>query len=219
MVNSGVSLMIATRTNDSSNGGKNASPSHAPLHTRQIKIRTARQGLLINLCAATNENVCRKVLRVQLIERVENEDVVCGIPIDFRKVQLVGAFQMTAPTPFMVFAEHFRMSVNQVLRMARENQALAIRQRLANRFKRLAAHHHDVAAGHLFEPLEVFGQVPRDFVPVSDDAIFAHRRDGFEVFHAQRTAEIGCGLPSYRSGSRGRARTYNHTVNSRVLYH
>jgi hypothetical protein len=37
----------------------------------------------------------------------------------------------------------------------------------------------------------------------------------------QRLAEVGftlCGM-LVNIGSRGRARTYNHTVNSRVLYH
>jgi len=34
-----------------------------------------------------------------------------------------------------------------------------------------------------FEPLEILRQVPRDFVPRTDNAVQRHRGDGFEMFH------------------------------------
>ena len=39
-------------------------------HQRQIKIGTARQRLLVNLRAAADENVVRKLLRVELVQRI-----------------------------------------------------------------------------------------------------------------------------------------------------
>ena len=64
---------------------------------------------------------------------------------------------------------------------AAQNNRCAVGQRFANGFKRLSSHDDDVSRGHFFEPLEILRQMPRNFVPVSDHAIFAHRGYGFEI--------------------------------------
>ncbi len=46
-----------------------------------------------------------------------------------------------------------------------------------------SAHHHDVAEGHLLEPLKILGQVPGNFVSRTNHPVQRHCRNGFVIFH------------------------------------
>src|SRR5262249_35640050 len=60
--------------------------------------------------------------------------------------------------------------------------------RSANGFKRFPAHYHDLACGHLFEPLEIFRQMPRDPRTIAYHAIQRHGCDRFEGLHKHEGA-------------------------------
>jgi hypothetical protein len=66
--------------------------------------------------------------------------------------------------------------------MSGEHKVETIRKRLAQTFKCFPSHHDNVSSSHFSEPLEILRQMPRNLVPVPDDAVLAHRGDGFEVF-------------------------------------
>ena len=80
-------------------------------------------------------------------------------------------------------------------RGAREHDRGAVRQRLADGLEGLAPHDDDLAGGHLLEPLEILGQMPRDAVAGANHPIERHGGDGFEGFHTAMGALMpGCGL-------------------------
>src|SRR5260221_488539 len=64
-----------------------------------------------------------------------------------------------------------------------QNNGRAIRQRFADRFKGLAAQDNHMPGGHLFEPLEILREMPRDSAALTDHPIERHRSDGFKLFH------------------------------------
>src|SRR5260370_37974174 len=55
--------------------------------------------------------------------------------------------------------------------------------------KSFAAHHQDMADGHLLEPFEILREVPGDFASRANHAIERHRGYGFEIFHGRMLAE------------------------------
>lgn len=73
---------------------------------------------------------------------------------------------------------------------AAQDEGLAVRERFADGLKRFPAHHDDIAGGKLFEPLEIVGQMPGDFIFRANHAIERHGGDGLEVFHRIQTK--GC---------------------------
>ena len=52
---------------------------------------------------------------------------------------------------------------------------------MAHRLKSLAPHDEDVANSHFPEKAEVLRQMPGDFAAATDDAVFAHGGNGFEM--------------------------------------
>ena len=55
----------------------------------------------------------------------------------------------------------------------------------------LASHDKNTAHGGLFEPFEVFGQMPGDVAGVTDNAVFGHGCDGLEGLHGKSDGD-GC---------------------------
>ena len=53
------------------------------------------------------------------------------------------------------------------------------RKRATDAVPSFAAHHKDAAHSGCFEPFEILGYTPRNFVPVSDNTILAHCGDRF----------------------------------------
>lgn len=68
-------------------------------------------------------------------------------------------------------------------RAAAHDDGFAVWQDAPDRFKRSPTHYDGVAGRHLLEPLEILGQMPRDFITVTDDSVQGHRRDRFRVLH------------------------------------
>src|SRR5215469_16956438 len=64
------------------------------LDQRQIKVGAARQGLLVNLCAAADEDIVRKLLRIQPVQRIKNQNLRPLVLLQFAEVELVGPFEI-----------------------------------------------------------------------------------------------------------------------------
>jgi len=64
-----------------------------------------------------------------------------------------------------------------------QNQVYPVGQWFTEALERFPPHDHDASQCRRFEPLEVFGVVPRDFVARANHPIFRHCGDGLEVFH------------------------------------
>jgi hypothetical protein len=103
-------------------------------------------------------------------------------------MELIGALEILAAAPFVILAEDFRVRFDEPLRVARQHQIFAIGQGAAQAFKRLAAHHNDVAHRHFLEPFEILRQMPRNPVFRANNPVQRHRRNGFVVFHFNFTA-------------------------------
>lgn len=86
-------------------------------------------------------------------------------------MELVGALEEFPAAPLMILAKNFRMIFDEALRMAREHHIFAAGQGIADAFEGPTSHHNDIAHRHLFEPLEILGQIPRDFALRSNHAV------------------------------------------------
>ena len=75
---------------------------------RQVKVGTARQRLLVNLRAAADENVVRKFLRIQPVQRIENQNFRPLVFAELGEMELVGPLEITSAAPFVVLPENFR---------------------------------------------------------------------------------------------------------------
>jgi hypothetical protein len=65
-------------------------------------------------------------------------------------------------------------------RRAGQDNRGAVWQRFADGIESFAAHDDDMAGGHFFEPLEIFGKVPGQIAAGPDHPVEGHRGDGFE---------------------------------------
>src|SRR5450756_1061308 len=90
-------------------GEKGVAALDFALHDGQVKVGTPRQRLFIDLCAATDEDVVREFLRIEFVERLEDEDLGFDLLAELGEVELVGTLQVLATTPFMVLAENQRV--------------------------------------------------------------------------------------------------------------
>src|SRR5579859_3886657 len=100
---------------------KQGVPRHLSFDERQVKVRTTGQGLLINLRAPADEDVVGKLLGIQPVQRVKNQNLGPLVFLQFGKVKLVGALEITSAAPFVVLAENLRMRLDEPLRMPRKN--------------------------------------------------------------------------------------------------
>jgi hypothetical protein len=173
---------------------KGVAPLDVAFHECQVKVRAARQGVLVYLRAAAHKNVVGEFPGIQPVERIGNENLSLDLFAQFRKMKLVGALEEVAAgfatAPFLELTKDFRVLLDELAGMAREHEVFAAGQGVADAFKRLSPHHDDVAHGHFLEPLKIVRQIPRDFPLRPNHAVLRHRSDGFEVFqdNVRRTA-------------------------------
>jgi hypothetical protein len=98
----------------------------APLDQREIQVRAKRQSLRIDLGAAADEDLNRKLSRIQFFESAENQNVVVMVSINPRKTELVVTFKVVSTSPFPVGAKDFGMSPDQASWVSSQNQVLAV---------------------------------------------------------------------------------------------
>src|SRR5487761_2278796 len=81
---------------------KSVAALHLALDEREIKVGTARQRLRINLRAAADEDVVREFRRVELVQRLEDENFRLHLFAQLREVKLAGSFQKFPAAPLVV---------------------------------------------------------------------------------------------------------------------
>ena len=170
------------------------------LDDREIQVRAPGKSLGVYLSAAADKNVTRKFRRIELVERVENQNVGGPFLVQKREPQLIFLLDLVADvgatTPLLVLAEDFRVPSDHLPRMMREDQVGPVRQRFAQTFKRLSPHDDDISQGLFLEPLEVLRQMPRDLAGRADHTVQGHGGDGFEIFHGAQSSRA----EEWRSG-------------------
>lgn len=148
--------------------------------------------MLIDFGAAGDEKFQRGAGGVQFQEVFDEAQVDGGDLADFGQFKLVGAvgeLHFTAANPGL--AKAFGEFLLQFSGVAAEDDVDAAGQGFAEAFKGFSSHDDDVAQGLLFEPLEIRGQMPGDFVSGADHPVEGHRGDGLEVFHLMILARAG----------------------------
>src|SRR5215216_5248934 len=74
--------------------------------------------------------------------------------------------------------------------MVRKDQVSAVGKWALKAFECLSTHDHDVTGRKFLEPFEVFGQMPGNPVPVTNDAVERHGGDGLEMLHPAEAERI-----------------------------
>ena len=128
--------------------------------------------MLVDLRAAANKIVQRRVHRAEFQKVFDDAQVDRGHAADFGKLKLVGRrrCRLTPRSPRR--AEKIGKFPFQNPRMPAQNDVDAIGQRFAETLEGFSSEDDDIAFGHFLEPLEILRQMPWDLAAASDDTVF-----------------------------------------------
>src|SRR5256885_4515672 len=154
-----------------------------PFDEREVKVGTKRQGLFVNLRAATNKIVQGRIHRAEFQKVFNYSQVDCGHTANSGKFKLVGKRNCCLAACNPRLTKKKREFPLQQSWMPTEHDVDPIGQRFAKTLEGFSSDDDDIALGHFLEPFKIIRQMPRNFVSRADDTVFRHRRDGFEVIH------------------------------------
>src|SRR6185295_453536 len=130
-------------------------PLDDSFHQREVKIGTKRQSLRINLRAAANKIVHRRIRRAEFQEIFNDAQVNGGHTANFGKLELVRRRICRLAPGNPRLAEQIRKFPLQQSRMPTKNDVDAIGQWLAEALESFSSDYDDVAPGHFLEPFEI----------------------------------------------------------------